>query len=273
MAAQQLGDGEHEIGGRRPRRERADQLDADDTRQQHRERLSEHRGFGFDAAHSPTENAETVHHRRVRVGADERVGIHEIAVAAEHDLREVLEVHLVADPAVRREHAQRAERGLRPPQEGVALAVACELELRVLHERVGDARDVGDDRMVDDEVDRDARLDQARGAAEGGHRVAHRREVDDRGHAGEVLHQHTRGHELQLARPRLDAGAGAIRERGDVVGADVLTVLVAEQVLQHDAQRVRQRVRVAHDRAEPVEVVGPVTDGDVGARPEAVERH
>ena len=92
-------------------------------------------------------------------------------------------------PRFGREDAQRLERRLRPAQERVALAVARELELGVAHERVGDARDVGDDRVVDDEVDGDARLDRARVAAEIGHRVAHRREVDDRGHAGEVLHR------------------------------------------------------------------------------------
>ncbi len=100
-------------------------------RQQHRDRLAEHRGLGLDAAHSPTEHAEAVDHRRVRVGADERVGIREAVAVAEHDLREELEVHLVADAAVGREHAQRLERLLRPAQERVALAVALVLELGV----------------------------------------------------------------------------------------------------------------------------------------------
>ena len=59
---------------------------------------------------------------------------------AEHDLREVLEVHLMADAAVGREHPQRLERLLRPPQERVALAVALELELGVARERVGRRR-------------------------------------------------------------------------------------------------------------------------------------
>ena len=104
-------------------------------------------------------------------------------------------------------HAQRAERRLRPPQERVALAVARELELGVAHERVGHAGDVGDDRVVDDEVDGDAGLDRAGSPPSVDHRVAHRREVDDRGHAGEVLHQHARRHELQLAVPASRRGA------------------------------------------------------------------
>ena len=92
-------------------------------------RLAEHRGLGFDAAHAPAEHAEAVDHRRVRVGADERVGVREPVAVAEHHLRQVLEVHLVADPAVGREHPQGLERLLRPAQERVALAVALELEL------------------------------------------------------------------------------------------------------------------------------------------------
>ena len=160
VRAQHLGDGEHEVGRGRADGQRADELDADDAWQQHRQRLAEHRGFGFDAADAPAEHAEAVHHRRVRVGADERVGVREPVAVAEHDLREVLEVHLVADAAVRREHPQRPERRLRPAQERVALAVARELELRVARERVGHAGDVGDDRVVDDEVDGNAGLDQ-----------------------------------------------------------------------------------------------------------------
>ena len=71
------------------------------------------------------------------------------------------------------------------------------------------------DGVVDDEVGRDQGIDPGRVAAEVGHRVAHDREVDDGGHAGEVLEDDPRGHERDLglggdARPpggeRLDVG-------------------------------------------------------------------
>ena len=75
LLAKHLGDGEHEIRRRRARRQLAVQLEADDFRDEHRHRLAEHRRFGFDAADAPAEHAEAVDHRRVRVGADERVGI------------------------------------------------------------------------------------------------------------------------------------------------------------------------------------------------------
>ena len=110
-------------------------------------------------------------------------------------------------------------------------------------ERVGGAGEVGDDRVVDHEVDRDAGLDRSRVAAEAGDRVAHRGEVGDRGHAGEVLHQHARGHELQLAVADFLRGAAAVGERADVVGGDVDAVFAAQQVLEQNAQRVRADVR------------------------------
>ena len=116
----------------------------------------------------------------------------------------------MADALARREHAERAERLLGPAQERVALLVARVLDLDVAGERVGHARDIDDDRVVDHEVDRDRGIDAVGLAAESHDRVAHRREVDDRGHTGEVLHQHASRHEVELAAPDLGRGATAI---------------------------------------------------------------
>ena len=167
----------------------------------------------------------------------------------------------MADAAVGREHAQGLERLLRPTQERVALAVALELELGVARERVGGTGEVGDDRVVDHEVDGNAGLDVGGVAAEPRDGIAHRGEVGDRGHAGEVLHQHARGHELQLAVPGLLCGTTPIRDRANVVGGDVDTVFAAQEVLDQDAQRVGQVTRIADDRVEPEDVVRAVADG------------
>ena len=94
--AQDLGDGQDEVGRGRALGQRAGQLEADDLRHEHRERLAEHRRLGLDPADAPAEHAEAVHHRRVRVGADERVG-ERLAVALLDDAREELEVDLVHD--------------------------------------------------------------------------------------------------------------------------------------------------------------------------------
>ena len=72
--AQHLRDGQHEIGGRGAFGQAAVQLEADHGGNQHRERLAEHGGLGFDAADAPAEHAQAVDHGGVRIGADERIG-------------------------------------------------------------------------------------------------------------------------------------------------------------------------------------------------------
>ena len=94
---------------------------------------------------------------RVRVGADQRVGIQH-AVLLEHAARQELEVHLVADAEPRRDDPQAVE-GLRSPlEEPIALAVAVELHLHVEAERVVPAEVVDLHRVIDHEIDGDRRL-------------------------------------------------------------------------------------------------------------------
>ena len=239
VLAQHLGDGQHEVGRGRALLELAGQLEADHLRDQHRHRLAEHRRLGLDPADAPAEHAEPVDHRRVRVGADERVGIGlPEAVVDEHDAREVLEVDLVDDAGVGRDDLEVVKRALPPAQERVALAVSLELELGVALEGGTGAEHVDLHGVVDDELRRDQRIDLVGVAAHVPHRVAHRRQVDDSGHAGEVLHEHACGRERDLV-----AGLSArvpLGERLDVLRADGLAVLVSQQVLEQDLQRERQ---------------------------------
>ena len=125
--AQHLGHGQHQVGGGGALAQLAVEPEADHLRQQHRDRLAEHRRLGLDPADAPAEHAEPVDHRRVRVGADERVGVglrDAVDLALEDDPAQVLEVDLVADPGRRRHDAEVVEGLLAPAQEGVALAVA-----------------------------------------------------------------------------------------------------------------------------------------------------
>ena len=102
------------------------------------------------------------------------------------------------DAGARRHDLEVVERRLAPAQELVALAVALVLDLDVALEGVLGAEQVGDDRVVDDELGGRERVDLRRVAAEGADGLAHGGEVDDAGHAGEVLHDHARGRELDL---------------------------------------------------------------------------
>src|SRR5205814_10368387 len=117
---------------------------------------------------------------------------------------------------------------LAPAQEGIALPVALELELGVAEDGAGAAELVDLDRVVDDELRREERVDLLRVAAEVAHRVPHRGEIDERRNAREVLEQHAGGAEGDLAARLL---------RGDPAGDGVDRVLVAvpQDVLEQDA--------------------------------------
>ncbi len=204
---------------------------------EHRDRLAEHRGLGLDPADAPTEHAEAVDHRRVRVGSDERVGEGD-AVTLLDDTREELEIHLMDDSRARRHDLEVVECTLTPAEERVALAVPLELELRVAEDRASGRELVDLYRVVDDELDGQQRVDLLRIAAEVVDRVAHRGEVDDRRDAGEVLQEHAARRERDLLR-----GLRARDPAGDcldVGGGDVRAVLHAQHVLEEHAQRVRK---------------------------------
>ena len=241
LLAQHLGDRQHQVGGRGAGGQGALQPEADHVRNQHGDGLAEHRGLGLDAADAPAEHAEAVDHGGVRIGADQRVGIGAlpaVLVVGEHDARQVFHVDLVDDAGVRRHDLEVAERRLAPAQERIALAVAGELDRVVLLQRIGRAVLVDLHRVVDDEFGGRERVDLQRIAAEARHGLAHRREVDDDRHAGEVLHDDARGREGDLvARCRLGV---PLEQRLDVGARDVHAVLEAEQVLEQDLEREGQ---------------------------------
>jgi hypothetical protein len=175
------------------------------------------------------------------IGADERVRVHAphaIDLIGERDAGQVLEVHLVHDAGVRRDHAKVPKRGLSPAKELVALAVAIEFLFSVDQEGGIGAIFIHLNRVIDHQVHWLERIDTFRCAAEPDDRVAHGGEVDDGGDAGEVLEQHPAGAERDLV-----LGLSAHlppRERFNVGGLYECVVLVAQQVLEQNAQRDRE---------------------------------
>ena len=164
LRAQHLGDVQREIGGGNAFAQRAGHVHADDFRREEINRLAEHAGFRFDAANAPANDAEAVDHRRVGVGADERIRIKEIA-GMEHAFGEIFEIHLVHDADARRHEAESLE-GLLPPfQKFVALAVAFEFHVHVQAQGRGGAGEIHLHGVIDDEIDRHERLDDFRIAA------------------------------------------------------------------------------------------------------------
>jgi hypothetical protein len=156
-------------------------------------------------------------------------------LVGEHDLRQVLEIHLMDDAGSRRDDAEVPERVLSPPQELVALAIALELFLDVDEECGVGAVFIDLNRVIDDEVDGLERIDARGGAAEADDGVAHGGEVDDCGHAGEILQQHSARAERDLL---IDGGAHVpSSKRLDVGRFDEPVVFVAQEVLEQNAQR------------------------------------
>ena len=151
----------------------------------------------------------------------------------------------MADAGARRHDAEIIERALAPAQEGVALLIALELDLHILAEGLRIAEIVDHHRVIDDEIDRRERIDLLRIAAELHHRFAHRGEIDHRRHAGQILHQHARRQEGDLALRGLVLQP--LREGLDVVDRDRAAVLEPHQILQQHLHREGQ----ARDIAEP----------------------
>src|SRR5690606_16864688 len=94
------------------------------------------------------------------------------------------------------------------------------------------------DGVVDDQLHRLLRVDLFRIAAQLRHGIAHGGKVHDSRHAGEILQQHASRHEDDLfVRRSLRVPVG---ESTNVVGRDRGAVLVAQQILQENAQGVGQ---------------------------------
>ena len=91
------------------------------------------------------------------------------------------------DPGVGRHDFEARERLLCPAQQRVALPVALELEIGIHLERGLGAELIHDDRVIDDELGGEQRVDPRGIAAHLDDRVAHGGEIHHRGHPGEVL--------------------------------------------------------------------------------------
>ena len=177
----------------------------------------------------------------------------------------------MADARVGWHHPEAVEGLLTPPEELVALLVAVELHPGVEVEGVVGAEPVDDHGVVDHELGRDVRIHPRRVAAQGLDAVAHGGEVDHRRHAGEVLHQDPRrGEDDLVVGLRLGVPPG---QRLDVLRGHRLAVLVAEQVLQQDLQRVRQPLHGELSSADMSKIEYDRSDGQAAAAVETVATH
>ena len=247
VLAQHVGDGQHHVGGGDAGLDLPGQLEADDAGDQHRHRLAQHGGLGLDTADAPAQHAQAVDHRGVAVGTHAGVRVGELFAAhlAHHGHPgQILDVDLVHDAGAGRHDFEVVEGALAPAQELIALAIAFVLQGHVALVGPGVAEEVQDHRVVDDEFGGRQRVDLLRIATECRDRFAHGGQIDDAGHAGEILHDHPGRGELDL-----DARLGAripVGDRVDVLGGDVGAVLGAQQVLGQHLEAVGEFLGARH---------------------------
>ena len=144
----------------------------------------------------------------------------------------------MADAGARRHQPEIFERIRAPAQKAIPLAIALELAFDIGGKGLRTTELVDLHRMVDDQIDRRQRVDLVRVAAEVEHRLPHRGQIDDGRNAGQILHQHARRTERDLAVRALCPEPGA--HRLDVVDAHGAAVFQAHEIFQEDLQRHRQ---------------------------------
>ncbi len=264
VTAEHLGDGEDQICCRHAFSQGAGHAHADHLRRDERQWLAEHRGLGLDAADAPAEDAKAVDHRRVRVGADERVGKGDsVAVPGGglHDLRQELQVHLVHDTGAGRNDAEVAERLLGPAQEGVALTVTLVFAGDVDAEGVSHAEGVDLHRMVYYEVDWKERVDALGVGAQTVDFGSQGGEIGDDGYASQVLKEDARRKKGQLT--RREGARRPRRQRMNILLGDDMPVEAAEEVLEEHADGEGQTADIGEAKfGKAVEAV--VRDGAGG---------
>ena len=142
------------------------------------------------------------------------------------------------DARARRDDREVAERRLPPAQERVPLAIAREFDRGVLGERAGRAVLVHLHGVIDHQLRRCKWIDALCITAEPHDRVAHRGQVDDAGHTGEILQNDARRREGDLVGGRRSRVPR--EQRFDVRSRHIDAVLESQQVLEQDLQRVGQ---------------------------------
>ena len=155
-----------------------------------------------------------------------------------HHRAKAFHVELMADALTRRHDLHVVKGGACPLEKGEALGVAGGLDGQVL---LGGSRGAGNvctNRVIHHQHAGDLGIHTLRVAARSRHGIAHSGEVHKHRHAGEVLEEHPRRHEVHLvARLACQAGCedGAGLRKGNLVGGSS-----AHHVFQQAHQGMRQ---------------------------------
>ena len=153
----------------------------------------------------------------------------------------VFQMNLVDDAGARREHPKVPKRLGGPFEDGIALAVAVELDREVLRDRILRPRDFDDERVIDHEVHRDRQIHGLRIDAAPGGFPAQSRQIEQNRQAARIGQDRTVG----LQGDRRTTTAGPVREADEIGLGRRIGECLPRDVLGQKAKAVGRR-------AEPI---------------------
>ena len=236
MAAQHLCDVQGQVRRGHAGTQLAGEVHAHHLRHQEGDRLAQHAGLGLDAAHAPSDDAQAVDHRGVRIRAHQGVRVPH-AVLLHHAASQVLQVDLMHDTRAGRHHGEGLESLLAPLQKLITLGVALELTRQVALIGTGEACAVHLHGVVHHQIHRHQRLHRGRVLPQILHGRAHRRQIHQQRHPRQVLQNNARHGEGYLVIPLLPGFPP--RQIRYIPLCHLQAVAIAQQTLQHNAQRYR----------------------------------
>ena len=191
------------------------------------------------------------------VGAYQRIEICQSGPVflSRHDHgRETLDIELMADTLSRRNDTNVLEGILGPLQEVITLAITGEFQLHIAIHATRATGFVGNDRMVDDKVAGNLRVDLRRVSAQVRAGFAHYREVDEYGNAGKVLEEDSCGTEFDFA-ARLASGARLYQPVCKLC-CRLLIGSATQDILKQDGQRIGKLLGTGNGSDRIVRVLG-----------------
>ncbi|MNO78679.1 hypothetical protein D3C76_698270 [compost metagenome] len=177
--------------------------DTDHFREADRYRFTHHGGLPFQPTNAPAQHTNGIDHRRVAVGGDHVVRVEQAlpvrCATFPNDLGQRLHVHLVNDAGTRWDHTKVVQALLSPFDETVALAVAAEVDVQVLLDRVRLGVALDDHRVVDSQYSGDERVHRLWIATQLGDNITHAGEIGQSRQAGGVMEHQAVGLERYFA--------------------------------------------------------------------------
>ena len=216
-------------------------MNAHDLRHERRDGLAEHRSFSFNAAHAPRKHANAICRGGMGISSHHRVKVRKLAGVGRlrhNAARKTLDVDLVANARSGRNDAHILKRRQGPLQEAIALAVALEFHIHVLLKSTGAASRIGNNRMVNHQIERNLRIDTRGVGAQIACGFTHHGQVNEHWHTGEILQQNASRHVFNFA--ALNALRAGVNNTLRIKLARVGIVDIAQHVFKQNAQRMRQ---------------------------------